>query len=355
MSINGHCIGGMIDVKKAIVIGLMLMLLAVMPWGMALASEKAYLNEDKVFLNVPSYNADVGGSYHMWSTPRSNEGWHGAVVWSVSDEAILRLSDVKDTSCNVRALQEGTATLRATAPNGNYAECVFKVISPIELTERLIQLSLGGTAKIQAQLHPSLGDKVVTWTSSDPDVVSVDEHGVVTGHDFGWAMIYGKVSSREVKCVAYIIPTEREAYQRIGAIKSKYKHGKKWTSANYYMSNANTPIMALGVSGNMDVYMGGGCTAFALLTSDAAFANMPITAVRMTKDNVKDVKIGDIVRLRGGWHYVTVLRPDAKGIRVVEGNWQKKISWNRHLSWDYLKKNGDLIMTRYQMRTMDHY
>lgn len=53
----------------------------------------------------------------------------------------------------------------------------------IELSQNVLSLSTGGNSEtLFAYVIPSKASQDVTWTSSDPEVASVDNNGVVTSH-----------------------------------------------------------------------------------------------------------------------------------------------------------------------------
>jgi len=125
-------------------------------------------------------------------------------------------------------------------------------------------------------------------------------------------------------------PSQKKVYKSIIAMKSKYPEGKKWTNNNTYRN------------GNM---IGGGCVAFAMRMSDAAFGKeQPYTM----HTNLDELRPGDIVRINNDTHSVIVLKVKKKSIVIAEGNFNRKIHWGRELPLSKLKKDKDLyILTRY--------
>ena len=113
------------------------------------------------------------------------------VTWSTSDASV---ADV-DTEGRVTAVGAGTATITATV--GEFtAECEVTVISPLEsitlTADRTTDnLEVGDTVNLTVEYNPAdtTDDKAVTWSSSDEDVATVDENGVVTAVSGGTATI----------------------------------------------------------------------------------------------------------------------------------------------------------------------
>lgn len=89
--------------------------------------------------------------------------------------------------------------------------------------------------------------------------------------------------------------------------------------------------------------MGYGCAGFAFLLSDAAFGDLPARKHR----NFSKIKVGDIVRLEHDRHSVIVLKKEADGVIVAEGNYDDSIHWGRKLLYSEIRKTGTYVFTRY--------
>ena len=132
-------------------------------------------------------------------------------------------------------------------------------------------------------------------------------------------------------------PTQKQAYKKLIAMKSKYPEGKRWNDMESTYIN--------------DFGGGSGCYAFALLMSDAVFGKkLPYTKHK----NLSELKVGDIVNVKNGGHYVIVLKVQKKSITVAEGNYGGRIHWNRKIPVSKLKKDKRLyILTRYYWKGFD--
>ena len=124
----------------------------------------------------------------------------------------------------------------------------------------------------------------------------------------------------------YTDPTSEEIYNRITALKNnEYPEGTVWTNDNKYEWNLTVPS-SLGISR----FIGYGCQAFAMITSDAAFGNAP--AYRYDNDGTTTVRVGDILRLNNDTHSVIVLAIDGDTLTIAEGNYNGTIHWGRTIS-----------------------
>ncbi len=112
------------------------------------------------------------------------------LFWESDNPEVLTV----DSKGNVTGVSEGNATLKATTFDGKFsAECAVTVVlrlSGVQLSYEDYDLEVGDSVQLVATPVPgSYVGASYTWLSSVPDVVSVDENGVVTAHKLGSASI----------------------------------------------------------------------------------------------------------------------------------------------------------------------
>ena len=112
-------------------------------------------------------------------TPGMNENTD--TVEYVSDNtAVATVDKVKGT---VTAVSSGTANITATAVKGQVsATCKITVIQAIETIELSSTsgtniLPLGHKTQIKCTISPNTAQEKINWSSSNPDIVSVDQNG----------------------------------------------------------------------------------------------------------------------------------------------------------------------------------
>ena len=126
--------------------------------------------------------------------------------------------------------------------------------------------------------------------------------------------------------------TEENVLAVMLAFKEDYPEGMRWTNANLYTSHA------LRINGY-------GCAGFALILSDAAFGDLPISRKHNSFD---DIRAGDMLRVRSNSHTVIVLEKKSDSVIIAEGNYNDSIHWGRELTREYLEGDSQFyVETRY--------
>ena len=140
------------------------------------------------------------------------------VSWKSSDEKVVQVADTGE----ITAWSLGMATIKVTVGDVS-ASCKVTVTQPvtsISLNITSLVLEAGDTQKLTATVSPSSAEnKEITWSTSNEEIVTVDEQGLVTGHRKGSATVTATaqdgsgVSKRcevEVKNSGYICSSVEE-------------------------------------------------------------------------------------------------------------------------------------------------
>lgn len=149
----------------------------------------------------------------------------------------------------------------------------------------------------------------------------------------------------DVKADGSLYPTYTEAYDRMIAKKETYPEGTPWTNYEPYGRDGK-PAYTWGGGRIKGSESGVGCAAFAFILSDAAFDKLPATAYDRGQFKFEDVKVGDILRVKGNTHFVIVLQKSTVGVIVAEGNYNKTVHWGRAMTVDEVM-DADFIISRY--------
>ena len=103
--------------------------------------------------------------------------------------------------------------------------------------------------------------------------------------------------------------TEANVRAVIEGFRSEYPEGMEWTNDNFYQCHA------LRINGY-------GCVAFALICSDAAFGDLPVSRKHSDFDAIR---AGDTLRVNGNTHTVIVLEKKEDSVIIAEGNYNGAI------------------------------
>lgn len=125
-----------------------------------------------------------------------------------------------DNSGNIKALQAGSTQIVVTTKNGHSSTLHIEIISPvkkaseIKINEGNLKLVNGNQKQLTFTVNPSDVDtSLVSWNSSNNNVVSVDNKGLIKAKAVGKAIITvqldGKKSSIEVEVTSNIISVKK--------------------------------------------------------------------------------------------------------------------------------------------------
>jgi uncharacterized protein YjdB len=142
------------------------------------------------FKNPPTL-LKVGTSQKITAIVSPTNTSDKTLIWSSSDEAIATVS----SNGTVKPLYPGKVTITATAKDfpDVSVSCDITVVQPaikIALSETKLNVLVKETAQLSYVITPDYTtDKSVVWSSSKPQIASVDQNGLVTAHKRGTATI----------------------------------------------------------------------------------------------------------------------------------------------------------------------
>lgn len=158
--------------------------------------EEITLSESRVTLTV-------GETLTLAAAILPEEAADTPVIWASRDPEVVTV----DETGTLTAVSPGTTTVTAKAGNQT-AYCFVTVEEPkpvpvaeIILSETEFTLAVGQSKTLTAKVLPEdATEKTVTWTSSDPDVVTVDQDGTLTALTLGSAVITAEADDISAAC-----------------------------------------------------------------------------------------------------------------------------------------------------------
>ncbi len=157
-----------------------------------------------VTLSSKTLQLNVGDTQTLSATVSPSDASNQSVSWSSSNDKVATV----DNAGKVAGVSAGTATITVRTDDGGKTDtCTVTVTAPnvpvekIELNKTEANISVKGTVVLTATISPAdATDKNVEWKSSNPDVATVDQAGVVTGVAGGTAVITATADGQSAQC-----------------------------------------------------------------------------------------------------------------------------------------------------------
>ena len=167
---------------------------------------KRFIPVEKVTLNKSALTLIEGNEYSLKATISPYNASEQSIQWSSSNSDIALVS----VDGRVSALSIGTATITATSGECS-AECQVTVepliipVSRVTLNYTSRTVAPGDAVYLEATVSPDDATyPTVSWSSSNSDVASVDENGVVFALKPGSAIITASAGDYKAKCTIIV-------------------------------------------------------------------------------------------------------------------------------------------------------
>ncbi|MBQ9641922.1 MAG: Ig-like domain-containing protein [Bacteroidaceae bacterium] len=227
-------------------------------YTVSFVSNHAILKKEELFLNVNQRERLTYSLEKNYSTAYGSP----RMSWTSSNRSVATVDD----NGNVTAVGEGTAFITFDPVVGPEVYCYVTVKSvpdptSIELSTNNISIVEKETATLTYTLSPSNAASTVTWQSSNSNIATVTNDGVVTGVKEGTAQITattanGKSASCTVNVVKSVIsPTRIELSVRElsvkpnGTARLSYTLYPSGSSSNVTWRSSNTGIATVSTGG----------------------------------------------------------------------------------------------------------
>lgn len=154
----------------------------------------------EVILDKTQLTMYTGDSERLTATVNGSDG---EVEWTTSDQTVATVRRGM-----VTAVGAGTATITAAIESGVSATCTVTVSErTVTISQTTANLVIGGEDSVQLSATASDGG-VITWTSSDASVASVENGLVKAGDTTGTAEIIATRGTASAKCTVTVTAPE---------------------------------------------------------------------------------------------------------------------------------------------------
>ena len=152
----------------------------------------------------------VGQTITLDSSDKEKSYYNYTHEWTVNDNTIVRLNTTSGTSITVTGLKAGKASVTDNytwvnwlgilqSDKKTYTITVRSAVTPTNITiEGSDKVTQFQTMQLTAKLTPADADGTVTWSSSNEQILSVDNNGLVTGKRQGEATVTASVQGTAI-------------------------------------------------------------------------------------------------------------------------------------------------------------
>ena len=195
---------------------------------------------ESISLNKSEISLSINGIEELKAIFKPENVTAKNVKWSSSNDNVA----IVDQNGKVTAKSIGDAIITVTSiDTGKTANCKVKVekqpnlVQSLTLNKTSVTLDVGKYAELLVTVNPSNADnKEVSWTSSNFDIATVDQNGIVTAKKGGIATI--TVTSKDGgKTATCEVTVNKKVYDPIVPSSSIQKY--EGTSLKYYIQSKN--------------------------------------------------------------------------------------------------------------------
>ncbi len=161
-----------------------------------------------VSIDKPQISIVIGNTATLEATVTPSNATNKALSWSSSNTSVATV----DTNGNVKGVSVGTATITVKSSNNIIATSVIIVTNPIIEVQNItldttsITLNTPNSKKVNATVTPSNAtNKILTWSSSNTSVATVDSAGNIKAVGQGSATITVKSNNNISKTVSVTV------------------------------------------------------------------------------------------------------------------------------------------------------
>ena len=306
----------------------------------AVTVSKKVIPVTSVTLNKTSLALTEQETFQLSATVSPDNATDKTVTWSSSNTAVATVS----SNGLVTAVQEGSATITAKAGDKT-ATCTVtvskKVIPVTSFTfgDDWFYVEKDHSLQLPFQSSPTDANETLTWTSSAPSYVSVDQNGLVSGLKIGTVTITvkGSLVNATCKVTCHYIPTGitlnatnltmevEDTFQMQGTVNKRPEdtsdYGISWSSADPSIARISSSGLVTAVSpGTTTLRAGvyGGVEAFCTVT--VTKKTVYVTSITLDRTSL-EIARGDTYTLQA-----TVLPDDAVNKTVTWTSSNKSVA-----------------------------
>ena len=263
---------------------------------------------ESILIDADSLNLYVGDSQQLTATPLPTYASTKELLWSSDSPDIASVS--QDGLVTAKGIGQAVITAAAVDGSGVTATCAVSVsgipVNEIKLSHTSASLHVSETLALVATVNPDNAyDKAVNWSSSTPEIASVDSNGVVTALAIGQAIITVRsMSNPEVVAECCItVQTTPVSEIRLNEVSVSMRIGETFdliadilpetaTEKTILWSSENNDIATVSNTGQITAIAPG--TTNIIVTAADGSGVTATCAVNVIADEIPEIKMGDV-------------------------------------------------------------
>ena len=155
-------------------------------------------------VNKDSVDVLVGNQMRLTAIPAPTNATPTDIIWTSSDESIATVANgvitgIKAGECDIKAyLLDKSAVCHVT---------VTEIVpTEVTLSQEFAKLEVGSQLTLTATVYPEdATDKIVTWSTTNSDVATVDDQGIVTAVGPGECFITATCRDQQAMCHIIVV------------------------------------------------------------------------------------------------------------------------------------------------------
>ncbi len=174
------------------------------------------IDVNSIVLKQTHLTMELLSEYQLSAEVLPSNATNKTLTWSSSDTSIVTV----DQNGKVVAMKAGHAVISATTNNGKSAKCNVTVV-PIPVDSIVLEeertMELGERLQLVAKVYPNNAtNKNLIWNSSNPEIISVDENGILMARKLGTVIItVVSNNSKVATCIVKSIPRSNALFVNI--------------------------------------------------------------------------------------------------------------------------------------------
>ena len=216
------------------------------------------------------------------------------VTWKSSNAKVAKVVKNGEFGCTITGIKAGKATITATTHNGKAASIVVtvrKAPGKVTVTPSKLELSVGMSGSVAAATDKGTASSVITYTSANEAVATVDANGVVKGVSVGSTTVTAKTyNGKKGKCVVTVfaepasVTLDKTALVIADGLTSKLTAMSldavgKQTRANFTFSSSDASVAKVNASSGLITAVKKGNATITVTTNNGMKATSAVQVV----------------------------------------------------------------------------